>query len=210
MAGLCLAKLAIPIVLLIYAGEWMVYHLRSTPSVGWALLFNAVFVLAVWSYLATALMDPGTPSSAEWEAWSATRTAARGLVAPKDPGKEDSEDSRTRGWAPGEVTWCRHCKQERPERAHHCSQCASCVLRMDHHCPWIGGCVGWRNHKCFLLLNWWSFWASLVFLLTLRQPNALQAINVLGDGSIPMRRHALVVTSDGSKEYYSRGGALRW
>ena len=29
----------------------------------------------------------------------------------------------------------------KPDRAHHCSNCERCVLKMDHHCPWIGGCV---------------------------------------------------------------------
>lgn len=54
--------------------------------------------------------------------------------------------------------WCRICWRPKPERAHHCSQCGRCVLKMgvcplccqmhrthsttfhtlDHHCPWMG------------------------------------------------------------------------
>ena len=52
----------------------------------------------------------------------------------------------------GLVQWryCMKCRAIRPPRAHHCSSCARCVLRMDHHCPWVGNCVGLLNHKFFL------------------------------------------------------------
>lgn len=31
---------------------------------------------------------------------------------------------------------CEKCFMIKPDRAHHCSVCNSCVLKMDHHCPW--------------------------------------------------------------------------
>lgn len=46
--------------------------------------------------------------------------------------------------------WCKKCNQEKPMRAHHCSVCNVCVLKMDHHCPWINNCVGYRNHGHYL------------------------------------------------------------
>ena len=51
------------------------------------------------------------------------------------------------------VMWryCKKCLSMRPPRAHHCSICGRCVLRMDHHCPWVGNCVGLHNHKYFLM-----------------------------------------------------------
>mmetsp|Transcript_116778 Transcript_116778/g.341911 ORF Transcript_116778/g.341911 Transcript_116778/m.341911 type:complete len:303 (+) Transcript_116778:145-1053(+) len=182
MAERLAAAAFICLVVAIYVCEWLVYHLYCTPVVGWAVLFNATLALAVWSYLATAFTDPGTPACEEWQAWTAIRAKEPGALR-KSPGQEQ-EDSKSRGWAPGQATWCRHCGIDRPERAHHCSQCGSCVLRMDHHCPWVGGCVGWRNHKHFLLMNWWSFWASLVFILTLRRPNASQALDIIAEGGI--------------------------
>ena len=38
---------------------------------------------------------------------------------------------------------CRKCKVFKPPRAHHCSICQRCVLKMDHHCPWVR-----RRRRC--------------------------------------------------------------
>ena len=46
--------------------------------------------------------------------------------------------------------WCHRCGRVKPPRAHHCSSCETCVLKMDHHCPWMGSCVGLRNHGHFV------------------------------------------------------------
>jgi hypothetical protein len=52
----------------------------------------------------------------------------------------------------GDKRWCNKCDCEKPDRAHHCSSCGVCVLRMDHHCPWLASkCIGLRNHKAFFL-----------------------------------------------------------
>ncbi len=49
------------------------------------------------------------------------------------------------------VSVCKKCVAPRPPRAHHCSVCGRCVLKMDHHCPWINNCVGHLNHRHFFL-----------------------------------------------------------
>ena len=46
---------------------------------------------------------------------------------------------------------CRYCQGVKPPRAHHCSRCNRCVLRMDHHCRWVNNCIGQRNLKQFVL-----------------------------------------------------------
>ncbi|CAK94075.1 unnamed protein product (macronuclear) [Paramecium tetraurelia] len=49
------------------------------------------------------------------------------------------------------LKYCDKCCLPKPQRAHHCSICNKCVLKMDHHCPWVGQCVGHQNHRYFIL-----------------------------------------------------------
>lgn len=165
------SKLCVASMTVLYFGMWWIYHFACTPSIPWALLFNIVFFLAYWSYMQTACTDPGTPGCPEWEEWERQQKKNSAVdVNVADDG------CRRRSWKPGEVTHCQKCDRIRPERAHHCSQCGVCVLRMDHHCPWIGNCVGWRNHKFFMLFNWWSFWACFLFITTLSGPSTIDAM----------------------------------
>ncbi|XP_026189719.1 palmitoyltransferase ZDHHC20-like [Cyclospora cayetanensis] len=62
---------------------------------------------------------------------------------------------------------CKWCCQSKPDRAHHCRVCRSCVLKMDHHCPWIFNCVGWGNHKFFLLSLVWGAALALFVAITM-------------------------------------------
>lgn len=49
------------------------------------------------------------------------------------------------------MLYCTKCCAYKPPRAHHCSQCNRCIVRMDHHCPWVNNCIGYRNMKFFVL-----------------------------------------------------------
>lgn len=191
-SGHYVARGTVCAVLAIYFGMWYVYHVVCHPVAGWALLFNTVLALAVCSYVQTATTDPGTPNCPEWQAWAASLASTDEAGKAKLNGEgEQAERRKRQGWRPGEGSWCSECSMHRPERAHHCSQCAHCVMRLDHHCPWVGTCVGWRNHKHFLLLNWWTFWACLLWLLTLRRPDALQAIDLFAGADA---KHSLTPT----------------
>lgn len=166
----------------IYAFVWCAYNFAASPLLGWQIAFNVCWVLAGVSYLRTSLTDPGTNDCPEWVEWLVQRQSdpEAPAVVKRDHPDVGGRPRRGKGWAPGQVLWCDVCGIERPERAHHCSQCGRCILRMDHHCPWIGNCVGWRNHKFFILMNLWSFLASALFLLTLQGGDLVGALRIVG------------------------------
>lgn len=51
----------------------------------------------------------------------------------------------------------------KPERAHHCRTCKTCVLKYDHHCPWINQCVGLGNERYFILFMFWFGLGTMIF-----------------------------------------------
>jgi len=64
------------------------------------------------------------------------------------------------------LRFCTSCSIYKPDRAHHCSRCNQCILRMDHHCPWIANCVGFMNYKYFLLFLVYALTSSVFVLST--------------------------------------------
>ena len=61
------------------------------------------------------------------------------------------------------VSICKKCISPKPARAHHCSVCNRCILKMDHHCPWLNSCVGHFNHRYFFLFCAYV-WLGTVFV----------------------------------------------
>ncbi|TPX63286.1 hypothetical protein SpCBS45565_g06715 [Spizellomyces sp. 'palustris'] len=61
--------------------------------------------------------------------------------------------------------FCKKCRRHKPDRAHHCSVCQRCVLRMDHHCPFSIPSVGFYNHRYFYLFLLYMFLACLYYFV---------------------------------------------
>ncbi|RKP13996.1 DHHC palmitoyltransferase-domain-containing protein [Piptocephalis cylindrospora] len=93
--------------------------------------FNVFVGLIWWHYYLACNTDPGRVPK-EWEP---PENAV--IVERKKSGRV-------------QLRYCRTCRSHKPPRAHHCSSCGRCVLRMDHHCPWLNNCVGHGNHGHFL------------------------------------------------------------
>ncbi|EAA31509.3 hypothetical protein GE21DRAFT_7684 [Neurospora crassa] len=126
--------------------SWAAYvdvSLSTTPSrvtwLGHSYGFIAVvlYLLANWCYTYAVFTSPG----------STTNEYGYSTLPTQAPPTATSFTVKSNG----EFRFCKKCQARKPDRAHHCSTCRRCVLKMDHHCPWLATCVGLRNHKAFLL-----------------------------------------------------------
>eukprot|EP00055_Hartaetosiga_balthica_P007877 m.27952 g.27952 ORF g.27952 m.27952 type:complete len:379 (+) comp5995_c0_seq2:47-1183(+) len=61
------------------------------------------------------------------------------------------------------MSYCKKCENIKPLRAHHCSVCNKCVLKMDHHCPWTHNCIGHYNQRYFFLFMAY-LWVGCVYV----------------------------------------------
>ncbi|KAK9727430.1 Palmitoyltransferase [Basidiobolus ranarum] len=95
--------------------------------------FNALVLLLCVNYYLAVTTDPG---KVPWE-WT---PQLEGEVTVIEVKKSNVESPR----------FCRTCSVYKPPRAHHCSACNRCVLKMDHHCPWLNNCVGHCNYPHFI------------------------------------------------------------
>lgn len=116
------------------------------------------------SYTVAVFTDPGSPLT--------TRRGGRHEYSAL-PVSEFPEFTSYTVSSSGGSRYCKKCQCPKPDRAHHCSTCKRCVLKMDHHCPWLATCVGLYNYKAFLLFLiytslfcWVSFAVAAVWTWT--------------------------------------------
>ncbi|KAE9421450.1 hypothetical protein Angca_002225, partial [Angiostrongylus cantonensis] len=87
------------------------------------------------------------------------------------------------------LQWCEPCRGYKVPRAHHCSQCGRCSMKMDHHCPWINNCVGHRNHAFFVRFLGSAvlgcFHALLILIVSFYHALNLNYYHRFGNGSEP-------------------------
>jgi palmitoyltransferase len=152
---------------------------NSTPiAVGMILLGITIGFNIVFNFVMAALTPPGGTAHLKAEILDKQLQEISDVsqlhhLNPDDTlnGEEDDDDeeanSPDRAY-PGGFKPCGRCTNPKPPRAHHCSVCNSCVLKMDHHCPWINNCVGFYNTRYFLLMLFWLMvGVSLFFFLAL-------------------------------------------
>ncbi|KAI8943074.1 hypothetical protein NX059_001107 [Plenodomus lindquistii] len=102
-----------------------------------------LYLMLIWSYTTAVFSDPGSPLNVN---------DSNGYShLPAQEGGGIQYTSFTVKASTGELRFCNKCQSKKPDRAHHCSSCKRCVLKMDHHCPWLATCVGLRNYKAFVL-----------------------------------------------------------
>eukprot|EP01033_Poteriospumella_lacustris_P011073 gene11073-7878_t len=116
---------------------WLGFSLFGLLNI---LVFNGLSLLTIYTHFKTMTTDPG-----------AVPKDARPL--PNDVEEHDFEGNDRDRFK----KFCRRCSAFKPIRAHHCSICGRCVVKMDHHCPWVNNCVGVGNHKLFLLFCFYVF-----------------------------------------------------
>ena len=134
---------------------WGLFHL---------LCFNGMSILGMYNHLAVMLTDPGAvpkecvPLEDDVQEIDFRQANLEGGV---NSYQAQMNRSRTASRAHIPVTikkyrkFCKRCKAFKPIRAHHCSICGRCIIKMDHHCPWVNNCVGIGNQKLFLLFLLW-------------------------------------------------------
>eukprot|EP00937_MAST-01D_sp_MAST-1D-sp2_P001601 g1601.t1 len=116
---------------------WGVVHL---------LCYTTIAFLALASHGRAMLTNPGAvPLDA--------------VPVPPDDADGDSSGTPSKPHKASGIKYrtCKRCTSFKPPRAHHCSICGRCVVKMDHHCPWVNNCVGLGNHKFFLLFCLYIF-----------------------------------------------------
>lgn len=96
-------------------------HLTWTGTMN-AAFFVTVAVLAITSHFYAMTTDPG-----------AVPPDAQPLTSDSASGDEEALVGKK---TPQGMRLCRRCKAYKPPRAHHCSVCRRCIIKMDHHCPW--------------------------------------------------------------------------
>ena len=118
--------------------------ITSLTGIGHFLNFNTLTFLGILSHWKCMTTDPG-----------AVPKDARPLpsdIQENDYALENQEAGTSKAANHNKYRkYCKRCKAFKPVRAHHCSMCNRCIIKMDHHCPWVNNCVGLGNHKLFLL-----------------------------------------------------------
>ncbi|KAL6230877.1 Palmitoyltransferase pfa3 [Aspergillus navahoensis] len=169
----CAAATYFPLAFVYSLTTWAVYVEASVglkpSSSSWIGLPTSILGVVLYlalniSYTTAVFTDPGSPLGLR----SGGEHTYNALPITELPEYTSYTVNSTGG-----SRFCKKCQCPKPDRAHHCSTCKRCVLKMDHHCPWLATCVGLRNYKAFLLFLiytslfcWVDFGVSAIWIWT--------------------------------------------
>ncbi|KAI5933705.1 palmitoyltransferase ZDHHC15 isoform X1 [Manis javanica] len=153
----------VPVLVIVLVVLWSYYAyvfelclvtvLSPAEKVFYLIFYHAIFVFFTWTYWKSIFTLPQQPNQKfhlsytdkeRYENEERPEVQKQILV---DMAKKLPVYTRT---GSGAVRFCDRCHLIKPDRCHHCSVCAMCVLKMDHHCPWVNNCIGFSNYKFFL------------------------------------------------------------
>lgn len=117
----------------------------TTAGIFHSFVFTGVAIMACLSHFFAMTTNPGAvpPDAKPVQSLDEAKAATNGEDEPKPKQQKG-------------MRLCRRCNAFKPRRAHHCSVCRRCIIKMDHHCPWVNNCVGIGNHKYFLLFVFYT------------------------------------------------------
>lgn len=172
----------IPVIFIIFFITWTYYTyviqlciltVKSIPKrATYLTIYHTILFFLLWTYWQTVLTKPGAVPSQ----FILPESVYDRLV------HADSEEMQRQileqfcydlpnlnRTINGSVRYCDKCCHIKPDRAHHCSVCAQCILKMDHHCPWINNCISFTNYKYFMLFTGYSLTYALYVVGTSAQ-----------------------------------------
>lgn len=155
---------AFPVLFIVTVVTWSYYAYVVEMSISmidnlakrvlYLIIYHIVLFMFLWAYAKTIFtkaasvpksffLEPSVATNLEAEESEETQRQILANAAMDLP-----VENRT---ISGCVRYCEKCKCIKPDRAHHCSVCGTCVLKMDHHCPWVNNCVCFNTYKFFIL-----------------------------------------------------------
>ncbi|XP_043463016.1 palmitoyltransferase ZDHHC20-B-like isoform X3 [Leptopilina heterotoma] len=144
-----------------YIVQFCFYTLESAVQrVFYLIFFHALFAMFTWSYCQTVFTElTPIPDKFKIPAVEMEKllTAETEDIIRQILDRLAQDLPITNRTVKGVVRYCEQCYVVKPDRAHHCSVCGTCVLKMDHHCPWVNNCVGFHNYKFFMLFLAYAF-----------------------------------------------------
>lgn len=138
-----------------YAVHMCIFTVKNVPEkVIYLVFYHPFLLMMVWCFLKTICSEPAAVPT-QYYLSESDLEKFENLSPPEQKQFLEqraiklSVQCRTNA---GAVRFCVGCRCIKPDRAHHCSVCQKCILKMDHHCPWVNNCICFSSYKFFVLL----------------------------------------------------------